>query len=167
MAARKIIPQLTRSATRFSSITKTATPSIASQCQRSGMATVVPPVMQDATSAQGPTAMVFMNMGGPQTTDQVGDFLSRLFVCSRGRNYMSRANHPHSGRRRSYTLRTTTKLPRTSHLAQKNSKDSETVRSDRWRIAHKEMVRTSMRRDVQNPGPDITADCTTQALRCL
>ena len=25
--------------------------------------------------------MVFMNMGGPSTTDEVGDFLSRLFVC--------------------------------------------------------------------------------------
>lgn len=44
-----------------------------------GLATVVPPVTQDATGSKGPTAMVFMNMGGPQTTDQVGDFLSRLF----------------------------------------------------------------------------------------
>lgn len=44
------------------------------------MATVVPPVTQDATSSKGPTAMVFMNMGGPSTTDEVGDFLSRLFV---------------------------------------------------------------------------------------
>lgn len=26
--------------------------------------------------------MVFMNMGGPATTDEVGDFLSRLFVRS-------------------------------------------------------------------------------------
>ncbi len=26
--------------------------------------------------------MVFMNMGGPSTTDEVGDFLSRLFVSS-------------------------------------------------------------------------------------
>lgn len=40
----------------------------------------VPPVTQDATSSKGPTAMVFMNMGGPSTTDEVGDFLSRLFV---------------------------------------------------------------------------------------
>lgn len=44
------------------------------------MATIVPPVTQDATSSKGPTAMVFMNMGGPSTTDEVGDFLSRLFV---------------------------------------------------------------------------------------
>lgn len=40
----------------------------------------MPPVTQDATSSKGPTAMVFMNMGGPSTTDEVGDFLSRLFV---------------------------------------------------------------------------------------
>ena len=44
------------------------------------MATVVPPVTQDSTSSKGPTAMLFLNMGGPSTTDEVGDFLSRLFV---------------------------------------------------------------------------------------
>ena len=44
------------------------------------MATVIPPVTQDATSSKGPTAMVFMNMGGPATTNEVGDFLSKLFV---------------------------------------------------------------------------------------
>lgn len=49
--------------------------------QRSGLATTVPPVTQDATSSKGPTAMVFLNMGGPSTTDEVEDFLSRLFVC--------------------------------------------------------------------------------------
>lgn len=48
------------------------------------MATVVPPVTQDATSSKGPTAMVFMNMGGPSTTDEVGGFLSRLFVWTVG-----------------------------------------------------------------------------------
>lgn len=42
------------------------------------LATPVHPVTQ--TSSQGPTAMVFLNMGGPSTTDEVGDFLSRLFV---------------------------------------------------------------------------------------
>ncbi|KAJ5908269.1 hypothetical protein N7495_000951 [Penicillium taxi] len=44
-----------------------------------GLATAAPPVIQDATGSKGPTAMVFMNMGGPSTTDQVEDFLSRLF----------------------------------------------------------------------------------------
>ncbi|KAJ5524242.1 Ferrochelatase [Penicillium frequentans] len=50
-----------------------------SRDQRCGLATAVPPVTQDATGSKGPTAMVFMNMGGPSTTDQVEDFLSRLF----------------------------------------------------------------------------------------
>ena len=49
------------------------------------MATIVPPVTQDATSSKGPTAMVFMNMGGPSTTDEVGSFLSRLFVSLSGK----------------------------------------------------------------------------------
>lgn len=44
------------------------------------MATVAPPVTQSSLGSKGPTAMVFMNMGGPSTTDQVGDFLSRLFA---------------------------------------------------------------------------------------
>ena len=46
------------------------------------MATIVPRETQDGASSRGPTAMVFMNMGGPSTTDEVGDFLSRLFVRS-------------------------------------------------------------------------------------
>lgn len=48
--------------------------------RRSSMATVAPPVTQSSAGSKGPTAMVFMNMGGPSTTDEVGDFLSRLFV---------------------------------------------------------------------------------------
>jgi len=48
------------------------------QCR--SFASVVPPVTQDATSSKGPTAIVFMNMGGPSTTGEVGDFLSNLFV---------------------------------------------------------------------------------------
>lgn len=40
----------------------------------------IPPVTQDSTSKHGPTAMVFMNMGGPSTTDEVGSFLSKLFA---------------------------------------------------------------------------------------
>ena len=48
------------------------------------MATAVPPVTQDATGSNGPTAMVFLNMGGPSTTAEVEDFLGRLFVRSTG-----------------------------------------------------------------------------------
>lgn len=50
------------------------------QSQERRLATVAPPVTQDATGSKGPTAMVFMNMGGPATTDEVGGFLSRLFA---------------------------------------------------------------------------------------
>ncbi|KAK4454320.1 putative mitochondrial precursor ferrochelatase [Podospora aff. communis PSN243] len=48
--------------------------------QRRWLATPVPPVTQNSVGSQGPTAMVFLNMGGPSTTDEVGDFLSRLFA---------------------------------------------------------------------------------------
>lgn len=51
--------------------------------------TAVPPVTQDSTSSKGPTAMVFMNMGGPASTDQVGPFLSRLFVILSVANFGS------------------------------------------------------------------------------
>ncbi|RFU27408.1 hypothetical protein B7463_g8942, partial [Scytalidium lignicola] len=51
-----------------------------SALQLRSFATPVPPVRQDSTSRKGPTAMVFMNMGGPSTTDEVEDFLSRLFA---------------------------------------------------------------------------------------
>lgn len=48
------------------------------------MATVAPPVTQNSAGSQGPTAIVFMNMGGPSTTGEVGGFLSRLFVRNLG-----------------------------------------------------------------------------------
>jgi hypothetical protein len=44
-----------------------------------GNATVAP--TQVTPGSKGPTAMVFMNMGGPSTTDEVHGFLSMLFVC--------------------------------------------------------------------------------------
>ncbi|KJR85702.1 ferrochelatase [Sporothrix schenckii 1099-18] len=55
--------------------------SLSIQCHR-GLATAVqaPPVTQDNHGSKGATAMVFLNMGGPSTTDEVGDFLSRLFA---------------------------------------------------------------------------------------
>jgi hypothetical protein len=89
MALRNPISQLCKHVSR-SSISRASAISPQHVCsqhlapQRRSMATVVPPVTQDATSSKGPTAMVFMNMGGPSTTDEVGVFLSRLFVsgCS-------------------------------------------------------------------------------------
>ena len=51
------------------------------QRQRRSYAEVVKPATQNKVGSKGPTAIVFMNMGGPSTTDEVGGFLSRLFVC--------------------------------------------------------------------------------------
>jgi ferrochelatase len=85
MAFRRPMTQLTKKASQVTTSKLTSTPAT-SLWQRNGaeqlrsFATPVPPVTQDATSSKGPTAMVFMNMGGPSTTDEVGDFLSRLFV---------------------------------------------------------------------------------------
>lgn len=85
MAFRTPINQLTKRAcqsnvSKFSSIPTTTLWQRNAANQIRGFATPVPPVTQDATSSKGPTAIVFMNMGGPQTTDEVGGFLSRLFV---------------------------------------------------------------------------------------
>lgn len=44
---------------------------------RNGFATTTTP---PAKGSKGPTAMVFLNMGGPSKTDEVENFLSRLFV---------------------------------------------------------------------------------------
>ncbi|KAF2270237.1 ferrochelatase-domain-containing protein [Lojkania enalia] len=56
----------------------TVVPSFASQWR--GNATVTSLKADVTTGSKGPTAVVFMNMGGPSTTDEVGDFLSRLFA---------------------------------------------------------------------------------------
>lgn len=44
------------------------------------LVTSVPPVTQNGAASGGPTAIVFLNMGGPSTVDEVGEFLRRLFV---------------------------------------------------------------------------------------
>ena len=122
---------------------------------RRGNATVAPPVTQDAAGSKGPTAMVFMNMGGPSTTSEVGDFLSRLFVC----RYSQHAMHNQLtllGRCRLDTARATTKLHWPSHRSSKNAKDRRTIFRDWRRFAHPEMVRISSCRDVQDSRQDIT-----------
>ncbi|CAK7568207.1 MAG: ferrochelatase hem15 [Sporothrix epigloea] len=57
-------------------------PALHSTQRHRGLATAVqaPPVTQNNYGSKGPTAMVFLNMGGPSTVDEVGDFLSRLFA---------------------------------------------------------------------------------------
>jgi hypothetical protein len=84
MALRQPLSQLTKRASPLfiSKYTAAPTSTIWQQQRKNLAAHAAPPVSQDATSSKGPTAMVFMNMGGPSTTDEVGDFLSRLFVRS-------------------------------------------------------------------------------------
>lgn len=77
MAFRSPITQLCKRASAPSSVTS---PQIWSSRWTRNHATVAPPVTQNAVGSKGPTAIVFMNMGGPSTTDEVGDFLSRLFA---------------------------------------------------------------------------------------
>jgi ferrochelatase len=80
MALRQPLAQLTKRAlpTQISKFAAAPTSALWQQKKNFAM-----PVTQDATGSKGPTAMVFMNMGGPSTTDEVGDFLSRLFVSMR------------------------------------------------------------------------------------
>ncbi|KAF7555121.1 hypothetical protein G7046_g6633 [Stylonectria norvegica] len=56
---------------------RVALPQLASQ--KRFLATPAHPVAQVTKGSKGPTAIVFMNMGGPATLDEVGGFLSRLF----------------------------------------------------------------------------------------
>ncbi|KAJ6444285.1 ferrochelatase, mitochondrial precursor [Purpureocillium lavendulum] len=79
MALRTPTQRLARDALRSSAASsRLSLPRLESQSRR--FATPAPPVTQDATGSKGPTAMVFLNMGGPSTTGEVGDFLSRLFA---------------------------------------------------------------------------------------
>ncbi|KAI5867023.1 ferrochelatase-domain-containing protein [Durotheca rogersii] len=85
MAARHSVVQLSRRAAGTAAanpIYLGARLSKNNATQKRPLATLVPPVTQDATGSKGPTAMVFLNMGGPSTVDEVGDFLSRLFADS-------------------------------------------------------------------------------------
>lgn len=86
MALRQSATQLSKSL-RIPRMSSGASPLLvsnkATQTTARCLATVhTPPVTQNSAGSKGPTAMVFMNMGGPSTTDEVQDFLSRLFVCS-------------------------------------------------------------------------------------
>lgn len=127
--------------------------------QRASMASVVPPVTQNSMSAKGPTAMVFMNMGGPSSTDQVGDFLSRLFVGSVRspiRSYITADNC--TGGRRSHPTRSITIISWPTDIEEENAEDSEAICSHWWWLTNTKMVGATMRRDVQNIGSDIARD---------
>ena len=136
---------------------------------RRDMATVVPPATQDATSSKGPTAMVFMNMGGPSTTDEVGIFLSRLFVGFP--IWLTLHSSPidmiPSGRWGSHTSWCSTVVSRTSHFSTPYAKDSEAVCCNWWRISNSKMVGIPSKRDVQDLGSSIARNSTTFAICCL
>ncbi|KAI9167194.1 Ferrochelatase [Paramyrothecium foliicola] len=76
MASRLSSSQIGRHVTRSAS-SRLVLPQFANQTRH--LATPVPPVTQNDAGSKGPTAMVLLNMGGPSTTSEVGDFLSRLF----------------------------------------------------------------------------------------
>lgn len=71
---------LARAANRATSTVSTPALSTYGLQWKRGNATVAPVKQDVATGSKGPTAMVFMNMGGPSTTDEVHGFLSMLFV---------------------------------------------------------------------------------------
>ena len=105
--------------------------------RRRGLATVVPPVTQDSTSSKGPTAIVFMNMGGPSKTEDVGDFLSRLFVGSTLEEIACFwTDQDWKGRWRPHPFRAITKLPRPSDFAKKDAQNTKAVCSDRRWISN-------------------------------
>jgi hypothetical protein len=79
MAMRSPLSHAVKRATWNSPATPVLSP--CTQRWKRGNATVAPPpVTQSSAGSKGPTAMVFMNMGGPSTTDEVHGFLSNLFV---------------------------------------------------------------------------------------
>ncbi|KAH7349331.1 ferrochelatase [Plectosphaerella cucumerina] len=81
MAFRRSAAQLTKSLSHSapSTTSRNFLPKTLSTSTSRWLATV-PPVTQNSVGSRGPTAMVFLNMGGPSTTDEVQDFLSRLFA---------------------------------------------------------------------------------------
>jgi hypothetical protein len=133
---------------------------------RRSMATVVPPVTQDTTSSKGPTAMVFMNMGGPSTTDEVGTFLSRLFVGTLRPQYtglysLTNTDSSPPGRRRSHPPRPPPILPWAPNITTPHPQDPETIRRHwRW-LPHPQMVRIPEYRDVQDPRSHFARDSAT------
>lgn len=82
MALRQSVTQLTKRASPYQIpfFTASSTSSLWHEQRKTLASVATPPVTQNAVGSKGPTAMVFMNMGGPSTTDEVGGFLSRLFV---------------------------------------------------------------------------------------
>jgi len=128
-------------------------------------------VVQTSAGSKGPTAMVFLNMGGPSTVDEVGDFLSRLFVCCLISNFsgqpLADGRLLHLGRWRLDTPWSSARVPRALDFKTTDSQDPKAVRSHRRRLSHPKMVRIPKRRNVQDPRRDIARDSPAPTLRCL
>ncbi|KAF2434494.1 ferrochelatase-domain-containing protein [Tothia fuscella] len=78
MALRQPLTQLSKRTLPSQFFRSTSIPAI--HQHRSNLASIsTPPVVNNGTNGKG-TAIVFMNMGGPSTTADVGNFLSRLFA---------------------------------------------------------------------------------------
>ncbi|EFX05816.1 ferrochelatase [Grosmannia clavigera kw1407] len=81
MALRQPVRHLQRSARAIHTAgAATVTPALRPARRSLATAAPAPPVTQNAHGSKGPTAMVFLNMGGPSTVGEVGNFLSRLFA---------------------------------------------------------------------------------------
>jgi hypothetical protein len=166
MSLRTPISQFTKRASKstISKLTSTPTSSLLQRNandQSRSFATPAPPVTQNATSSKGPTAMVFMNMGGPQTTDDVGNFLSRLFVRDDLPLPLCLTNRSNLGRCRPYSPWTISKLPGPFNFEASNSQDPEAICSNWWRIANSKVVRISGGRNVQDIRQDIARNSSS------
>jgi len=167
MALRQPLSQLTKRATvsQLSKFAAAPTTSIWQQQRKNLAAQAAPPVTQDATSSKGPTAMVFMNMGGPSTTGEVGDFLSRLFVRLQ-LHLFSVQSKVHkltsvTGRWRPYSSWTSSRLLRPPHLSPPHPKNNKTIRSHRRWVPNPQMERIPSVRNVQNPRQNIPRNGTS------
>lgn len=122
-----------------------------------------------SSSATGPTAVVLLNMGGPSTRDEVGDFLKRLFVSF----LLDQLRLAHGlksyilVRWRFGTSWTISKLHSIIHCTNEDTKNQEPIRSNRWRLTDQKVVRISSTRTLQDIGSYLSRNGTSFALRGL
>lgn len=116
-----------------------------------GFAIATPANHVPSKGSKGPTAMVFLNMGGPSTTDEVENFLSRLFVCHYRRLFFPFLDArvltvatTVIGRCRPNPIGTSSEIPRSTHCSSEDAENPKTIfRYWRW-LANSKMVRVSM-----------------------
>lgn len=120
----------------------------------------------------GPTAVMFMNMGGPVDQGEVRSFLHRLFV-----RHFSQIPYQSSLQTDSYLPNTvgwrhhslwkiSEDLRKRDHQVE-NPKDPETVCRDWWWFSNTQMVRVTSTRNLQDSRQDVSFIGTSFALRRL